>query len=358
MKPTRDPQGSASANSPVGDHGRDVTTDSAQQRPLDTGFSAASTVDDVLQGVDLVGDAFIVTAGHTGIGAVLTKALAGAGALVTVACRNPGAAANGFDGIRGVEFRELDLLDPRSVDSFVESWLESGRSLAALINNAGVPAPPERVVDQRGYEVQFATNFLGHFQLTAGLYPALASRGGGRVVNVSSGAHRFADIRWDDPHFEDSYDPTEAYAQSKTAVVLASVEQERRWAGDGVRAFAAHPGVVVGTSVNSAVGAEQLLLMGLIDEAGNAIIDPEAGKKTPAQGASTLAFAATSPLLTGLGGVYLLDNDVSEVDDKVAVVSAERIPAQVAPHAIDRGSAKRLWAMGEDLLGDHLRRSP
>ena len=111
-----------------------------------------------------------------------------------------------------------------------------------------------------------------------------------------------------------------------------------------------HPGVVVGTKLNSSAGDEALKRMGLIDEAGQPIIHPAVSKKTPSQGASTVVFAAASPLLAGIGGVYLKDNDVSPLDDEPRQLTADRIPAEVASHAIDPEPAQRLWALSERLL--------
>lgn len=321
-----------------------------QQQPLGTGFSPATTVDDVLHRVDLSGRHVIVTVGHTGIGAVVTWGLAAAGASVTVASRDPRRAAIILEGVDRVEVSQLDLLEPTSIAAFASRWIDSGRPLHTLINNAGRPAPPELVQDGRGYEVQFATNYLGHFQLTRALQPALRKANGSRVVNVSSGAHRFSDIRWDDVNFRTGYDPGVAYAQSKTAAVLFAVELDRRWAHEGIRGYAVYPGAVVGTSLNAAVGQEALRAMGLIDEHGHPVIDPTVGKKAPEQGASTIVFAATSPLLHDHGGVYLKDNDVSRLNDEPVPVTADSIPADVASHAIDPQSAQRLWELGELLL--------
>jgi NAD(P)-dependent dehydrogenase (short-subunit alcohol dehydrogenase family) len=321
-----------------------------QQHPLGTGFTAASTAGEVLAGIDLTGKNAIVTGGHSGIGLETTRALAKAGASVTVGSRDPDGAAPALAGIERVEAGRLDLIDPASIDAFATRWLDSGRPLHILINNAGLPAPAERTQDARGYEVQFATNHLGHFQLTLALLPALRAAGGARVVNVSSGAQRLADIRWDDPHFTTGYDGTLAYAQSKTANVLFAVELDRRWAEHGIHAYAVHPGVVVGTRLNSGSGRDALRAMGLIDENGHPVIDPDLGKKTPQQGASTIVFAATSPLLAETGGVYLKDNDISPLDDTPRPLTAESVPAEVMSHSIDPHSAQRLWELSEQLL--------
>ena len=321
-----------------------------QQRPLGTPFTAASTADEVLAGLDLSGRNIIVTGGHAGLGLETTRALSKAGAAVTVGARHPERAAATLAGLEHVEVSQLDLLDPVSIDAFAARWLGSGRPLHVLINNAGLLAPPERAVDARGYEAQFATNHLGHFQLTLALLPALRAAQGARVVNVSSGAQRFGEIRWDDPHWTTGYQPRAAYAQSKLANVLFTVELDRRWAGDGIRGYSLHPGVVVGTVLNSSSGKDALKAMGLIDDAGQPIIDPARGKKTPPQGASTIVFAAASPLLAQIGGVYLKDNDVSRIDDEPRQLTAESIPAEVRSQSLDPQSARRLWELSEQML--------
>ncbi|WP_454854414.1 SDR family NAD(P)-dependent oxidoreductase [Promicromonospora soli] len=322
-----------------------------KQRPIGTGFTPASTVDDVLAGVDLTGKNVIVTAGHSGLGLVATRALSRAGASVVVGSRDPERAAAAVAGIERVEVGRLDLMDPASVDAFVARYLESGRPLHVLINNAGYAAPAEIVRDARGYEAQFATNHLGHFQLTLGLHPALQAADGARVVNTTSGAQRMSDILWDDPNFtRGGYDPGLAYAQSKTANVLFTVELDRRWAGDGIRVFAAHPGVVATTSFNSAVGVAPQRAQGLIDDAGRPVIDPERGKKTEAQGAATIVFGATSPLLDGMGGLYLNNCDVSQLNDNQPAPTAQEVTADVVSHSVDPKSAERLWHLTEQLL--------
>ncbi|HYH29797.1 MAG TPA: SDR family NAD(P)-dependent oxidoreductase [Pseudonocardia sp.] len=328
-----------------------------KQHPLGSGFTAASTAEAVLKGIDLSGTNVVVTGGHHGIGLETTRALAGAGASVTVAARNPDRAASALAGIERVETGRLDLLDPASVEAFAARYLASGPPLHILVNNAGIMGGP-LVRDARGYESQFATNHLGHFQLTLGLLPALRAAHGARVVNLTSGAQRLSGIRWDDPHFTTGdYDGHLAYGQSKTANVLFAVELDRRWAGEGIRGCAVHPGIIVGTNLGGWMSEDQRravsLAMGLIDESGRPIIDPHHGKKTPQQGASTIVFAATSPLLADIGGVYLMDNDISPLDEDpepVDLTSGETPVATVVPHAVDPESAKRLWELSERLL--------
>nr|WP_264479154.1 hypothetical protein [Lichenihabitans sp. PAMC28606] len=169
-------------------------------------------------------------------------------------------------------------------------------------------------------------------------------------MNVTSGAHRFGKIRWDDPNVVTGHDRRSAYAQSKAANVLFTVELDRRSAADGIRAYAVHPGVVVGTKLNASAGPDALRAMELIDETGRPIIDPSAGKKTPQQGASTIVFAATSPLLAAIGGVYLKDNDIAPLNDELMSLSVDHIPSDAMSHTLDRASARRLWEMSEHLL--------
>lgn len=259
-------------------------------------------------------------------------------------------------GLDGVEVSQLDLINPASIEAFASRWLATGRPLHILINNAAATpgrttsTGPELVRDARGYEPQFATGHLGHFALTRALLPALRAAHGARVVNVSSGAQRFGEIRWEDPNFTTDYNPRAAYAQAKKANVLFAVELDRRHSGEGIRAYAVHPGVVVGTKLNGSAGKEALLAMGLIDAHGDAIIDPVVGKKTVQQGASTIAFAATSPLLAEIGGVYLKDNDISRLDDEKRGLTADHIPSEVSSSSIDPESARRLWELSEKLL--------
>lgn len=322
----------------------------AQQRPLGSGFTAASSADDVLAGVDLAGVNAIVTGGHSGIGLAATRTLALAGAHVTVPARDPGRARTALAGIAHVDVQHLDLLDPRTIDAFARRWLAAGRPLHVLINNAAVPTPGSAVRDSRGYEIQFATSHLGHFQLTLALHDALRDAHGARVVNVSSGAHRFGGIQWDDPHFNRTYDPGLSYAQAKTANVLFAVALDQRWTTDRIRGYAVHPGVVLGTQLNAGGDPDAYRAMGLLDQDGRPVIDPAAGKKTAEQGAATLVYAATSPQLARIGGVYLKDSDIAPIDDRTLPVTADLIPADAASHALDPTAADRLWDLSQALL--------
>jgi NAD(P)-dependent dehydrogenase (short-subunit alcohol dehydrogenase family) len=323
-----------------------------KQHAIGSGFTAASTADEVLKGIDLSGTNAVVTAGHVGLGLETTRALSKAGATVTVGARSPESAASALAGIERVETAKLDLLDPASIDAFAARYLDSGRPLHILINNAGIMGG-ELVRDARGYESQFATNHLGHFQLTLGLLPALRAAQGARVVNVSSGGHQLCDIRWDDPHFSTGYDGMLGYGQSKTANVLFAVELDRRWADEGIRGYAVHPGIAFGTSLAPWITEDQLRAMGVLDDSGQPIIDPDRELKTLQQAASTAVFAATSPLLVDIGGVYLKDNDIAPLNHAPPTTEFGTEPITlpgVAPHAVDPVSAQRLWALSERLI--------
>jgi len=320
---------------------------SDQQHPLGSGFTAASTADYVLADVDLTGINAIVTGGHSGIGLAATRALARAGASVTVPARNPNRAAANLAGINRVEVKRMDLLDPPTIDVFAEDWITTGRPLHILINNAAVPTPGSVVRDSRGFEVQFATSHLGHFQLTLALHDALRAAHGARVVNVSSGAHRFAGIRWHDPHFTETYDPGLSYAQAKPR----TCSSPSPWTGAGpATASAGTPYTPASSQLNAGGDPAAYRAMGLLDQDGRPVIDPAAGKKTAEQGAATLVFAATSRQLDGIGGVYLKDSDIAPVDDQMLPLTADLIPADAASHALDPQAADRLWDMSRRML--------
>ena len=205
-----------------------------------------STASEVIDGVDLSGRRAIVTGAGSGIGAETARALASAGAEVVLAVRRPQAAGQIAAGIAGstgnakVSVCALDLSDLSSVRAFATGVAEP---FDVLINNAGVMATPHRETTAQGYERQFGTNHLGHFVFVnriAGLI-----KDGGRLVNLTSGGHRYSDVVLDDPNFERTeYTPFAAYGRSKTANVLFAVEFDRRHRGRGVRAAAVHPGAI------------------------------------------------------------------------------------------------------------------
>lgn len=312
----------------------EITT--TPQRPIGSGLGPASTAQEVLRGIDLAGKVAIVTGGYSGIGLETTRALAAAGAHVIVPARRPGAAAA---VLPGVEVDELDLADLASVARFADRFLASGRGLDIAVLNAGIMASPETRVGA-GWEAQFAVNHLGHFALVNRMARAL--RPGARVVGVSSTGHHLSAIRWDDVHFARGYDKWLAYAQAKTAVVLTAVHLDRLGRAAGVRAFAVHPGAVL-TPLQRHLEPHEMVEAGWLDEHGALVATHF---KTPSQGAATQLWAATSPRLTGMGGVFCQDCDVAPMTDRVDMDTGGAMA-----HAVDPDEAERLWALSAELTG-------
>ncbi|MFF3501266.1 SDR family NAD(P)-dependent oxidoreductase [Streptomyces sp. NPDC003247] len=311
------------------------------QHAIGSGFGARSTADDVLAGLDLTGRLALVTGGYSGLGLETTRALAKAGARVVVPARRPAIAEENLAGVDGVEVDELDLGDLDSVRAFADRFLASGRGLDLVIDNAGIMACPETRVGP-GWEAQFATNHLGHFALVNRLWPAIEP-GGARVVSVSSRGHHFSGMRWDDVHWRRGYDKWQAYGQAKTANVLFAVHLDRLARDRGVRAFALHPGGIL-TPLQRHLPKEEMVANGWIDEAGNPL-NPE-GFKSPQQGAATQVWAATSPRLAGMGGVYLEDCDIAE-----PARPEDGARSGVKDWARDPEQAARLWTLSAELTG-------
>jgi NAD(P)-dependent dehydrogenase (short-subunit alcohol dehydrogenase family) len=240
-------------------------------------------------------------------------------------------------GLARVEVDRLDLLEPASIDAFAARFVASGRPLHVLVNNAGIMAPP-LMRDARGFESQLGTNHIGHFQLTARLWPALRAAKGARVVSLSSRGHSRAGIDFDDPQFERrGYDKWIAYGQSKTANALFALALDARGEPHLVRAFAVHPGAVMTDLVRS-LPAEEL----------QAIRARLVGStyKTTEQGAATSVWCATSPQLDDMGGVYCEDADIA------TPVAADAIQlGGVRPWAMDPEAAERLWGLSEGWTG-------
>uniref|UniRef100_A0AAU3I7D0 Probable oxidoreductase n=1 Tax=Streptomyces sp. NBC_01393 TaxID=2903851 RepID=A0AAU3I7D0_9ACTN len=313
---------------------------STAQHKIGSGFGARSTADDVLRGIDLSGKLAVVTGGYSGLGLETTRALAEAGAHVVVPARRPATAREALADIDGAETDELDLGDLESVRAFAERFLASGRAIDIVIDSAGIMACPETRVGP-GWEAQFATNHLGHFALVNRLWPAIAP-GGARVVSVSSAGHHYSGIRWDDVHWRTGYDKWEAYGQAKTANVLFAVELDRRGRDFGVRAFSLHPGGIL-TPLQRHLPKKEMVERGWIDENGTPL-NPE-GFKTPRQGAATQVWAATSPQLAGMGGVYCEDCDIAEP------APADGTRTGVSAYATDPEQATRLWELSAELTG-------
>ena len=306
------------------------------QTPIVSGFGARTTATEVLHGQDLNGKLAIVTGGHSGLGLETTRALAAAGAHVIVPARQPDAAFAAVGDLPGVEIEALDLTDLASVSAFAARVVASRRHVDILINSAGIMACPETRVGP-GWEAQFATNHLGHYALVNRLWPALSGGAGARVVAVSSGAHGITGIRRDDVQFTHGYDRWQAYGQSKTANALFAVHLDALGRDAGVRAFSLHPGSIL-TPLQRHLAKAEKVAAGWIDENGD-LADPSF--KTPQQGAATQVWAATSPQLAGLGGLYCEDCDV-------APLSQDGFTG-VRPYAVDPDEAARLWALSADL---------
>ena len=310
------------------------------QHKIGSGFGARSTAREVLEGIDLTGKVAIVTGGYSGLGLETTRALAGAGAHVVVPARRRATAEQALAGLDRVEVDELDLADLASVRAFAERFLASGRSVEIVINNAGIMACPETRVGP-GWEAQFATNHLGHYALVNLLWPAIA-HDGTSVVSVSSAGHRRSPMRWDDVMFERGYDKWEAYGQAKTANVLFAVQLDALGEDAGVRAFSLHPGGIR-TPLQRHLTTEEMVAAGWIDEQGNVIAS---GFKTPEQGAATQVWAATSPQLAEMGGVYCEDCNIAEL-----VPADDTTSGGVREYAVNPEQAVRLWALSAELTG-------
>lgn len=320
----------------------------ATHEPISTPFTATSTADEVLQGVDLTGVRAIVTGASSGIGVETARALTAAGAEVTLAVRNTTAghavadAIERSTGANRPRALSLDLADRITVTRFVEAW---DGPLHLLVNNAGlVTGGLERT--REGWELQFATNHLGHFALATGLHDALAlgasERDGARIVSVSSTAHMRSGIDFDDIHFERrSYDPQIAYAQSKTANSLFAVEATRLWAADGIVANAVNPGGVA-TGLQRNFTTQQKESLDAAEAAG------VFAYKTVEQGAATSIVAAVAPEFARTGGHYL--DDAREAYTVPNDAELAQHPHGVKEWALDPAAAERLWAISADLI--------
>ncbi|WCN78984.1 SDR family NAD(P)-dependent oxidoreductase [Micromonospora sp. LH3U1] len=301
-----------------------------------TPFNARSTAADVVAGVDLTGQRAIVTGASSGIGVETARALASAGAEVTLAVRDVEAGERTAEDIRStaanglIRVAPLDLSDQRSVAAFVTAW---EGPLHILVNNAGVSATPEMRTPE-GWELQFATNHLGHFALANGLHRALAAAGRARVVSLSSIAHVQAPMVFEDVNFrERPYDRLLAYGESKTATALFAVEANRRWADDGITVNAANPGAVA-TNLGRHLTEEDYAQL------------PDFDFKTPEQGAATSVLLAAWPQVEGVGGRYFEDCN------QAARFNPETPLQGVADHATDPAAAARLWQVSLDMLAE------
>jgi len=310
-------------------------------------FDNETTTDEVLQGVDLAGRHVLITGGSSGLGAETARALARAGARITLAARNLQKAEAVAEAIRAggatgsVDVTALELTDLESVRDCAKRLLAADLPLDILINNAGVMGCDlERTGE--GWELQLATNHIGHFLLTCLLVPALRSAAPARIINLSSAGHRLGSVDFEDPHFENrEYDKWEAYGQSKTANIFFTQELDRRLAESNVRAIAVHPGMIM-TELGRHLTPEDV--QDLMSRA-----DPEAGRptfKSVEQGAATSVWAACASELEDQGGIYCENCGIAQ--EKTDPESTTGIAA----HALDPEAAGQLWSLSEGWVGE------
>lgn len=303
---------------------------------IKTQFGFNSCADEVIHGIDLTGKNAIVTGAASGIGFETARTLANNGASVTLAVRNIDAGKQAAleivksTGNENIHVAYLDLANKDSIRDFTSTWSDP---LHILINNAGVMAMPETRTEE-GWEAQFAINYIGHFLLTNGLYLALKKANGARVVVVSSSAHHFSPVIFDDIHYHiRPYDPWSAYGQSKTALILFAVEATRRWAKDNILTNAVMPGAIKSN----------------LQRYSGELPVPEHLWKTPQQGAATSVLVATLPTLENIGGRYFADCNEAEL---ITHTSGDRMTefSVVAGWALDANNAQRLWETTQVLL--------
>ncbi len=288
------------------------------------------------------GRIFLVTGGTSGMGFEDAKALAGAGAQVVIAARNPARGEEAIARIREahpvaeVTFEAVDLADLASVRALGARLATTLPRLDGLINNAAIMAPPERTTSADGYEGQLATNYLGHFALTAEVLPLLQRSDAPRVVTLSSIAATRGRIDFDDLQSEQAYDPYAAYAQSKLACLTFAFELQRRSdaEGWGIRSFAAHPGVAVTELVERGPGLDSAF--------GRNWAQDRDVYHSPAQGALPTLYAATAPEAQP-GRYYGPRGD----DERRGPLGLATVPAA----AQDADTAARLWTVSEALTG-------
>ncbi|HEY4779080.1 MAG TPA: oxidoreductase [Solirubrobacterales bacterium] len=289
---------------------------------------------------DQAGRTAVVTGANSGLGLAAARALAGAGAEVVLACRDTAKGEAAVESIRAelpeasVALEALDLSSLDSVRASAERFGADHPGPDLLINNAGVMAPPRRQTAD-GFELQLGTNHLGHFALTGLLLGGMQGREDARVVTVSSTAHKFGRINFDNLQGEQRYFRWNAYGQSKLANVLFARELDKRLraAGSTVKSLAAHPGYAA-TNLQSAAPP-------LLDRAVMAVTNHLFGQ-SPEMGALPELYAATRPNLDG--GLFIGPDGFEEQRGHPRVVS----PVKAGR---DEAVAARLWGVSEELTG-------
>ena len=293
----------------------------------------------------LDGRVAVVTGATGGLGWETALGLAQRGATTILAGRNPVKGADALARLLArapgatARFELLDLASLDSVAMFAGRISAAHPAVSVLVNNAGVMAPPTRRVTADGFELQFGTNYLGHFALAARLLPALLASGAARVVSLSSLAHRAARMDFDDPQAAKSYKPWASYGQSKLAMLMFARELQRRAAAAGwpLRSVAAHPGwavtdIIANGPGGGAPGLKEHLMQGAFRAFG----------QSAARGALPILYAAMAPEAEG-GGYYGPDGFM-EVKGAVG-------PSRVMPQAADAAAGVRLWDLSEQATG-------
>ena len=308
-------------------------------------FGAQSTTEDVLHGIDLSGQRVLITGVSAGLGVETARAAAAHGAKVVGTARDLDKARKALEPHTslGIEVLECDLASLRSVRACADVLSARDEKFDVVIANAGVMNCPFGHTSD-GFETQFGTNHLGHFVFVNRVAPLIAD--GGRVVILSSSAHRASDVDLDDPGFETTvYEPFVAYGRSKTANVLFAVELDRRLRGRGIRATALHPGGIR-TELLRHTTPEMLQQMAAQSARRADGSQGEPPKvKTVEQGAATTVWAAFVAHTEEVGGRFCEDCHVTEV--------AEAGYGGVRPYALDPERAKALWAKSEAMVGEH-----
>jgi NAD(P)-dependent dehydrogenase (short-subunit alcohol dehydrogenase family) len=291
----------------------------------------------------------VITGATGGLGYETALALAGAGAQVILTGRNQAKGAVALANIRvvhpaaDIRYETLDLGSLASVHEFAEGFKRRHGALDILVNNGGVMAPPTRQVTADAFELQFGTNYLSHFVLTALLLPALRQGRGARVVNLSSLAHGFgASIHFDDLNWQRHYVAFEAYGQSKLALLMFSFELQRRSdaQGWGLLSLAAHPGMASTSLLSNGQRLCSSRRADLIDTVIGWL--PSMLVRSARQGALPSLYAATSADVVKAG--YYGPIGYREIVGRVG-------NASVAPGARDLAVAARLWEASEALTG-------
>jgi len=313
-------------------------------------FNAHSTTDDVLNGVSLQGQRYLVTGVSAGLGVETARALIAHGAHVIGTARDLAKARQATSHIDQslLTLEELDLADLASVRACADRLLAQGTQFDAIIANAGVMATPLSHTKE-GFETQFGTNHLGHFVLVNRLLPLV--KDGGRIVLLSSAGHRFADVDLEDPNFETTeYTPFGAYGRSKTANVLFAVALDARHKTRGVRAVAMHPGgIATELSRHMEQGQIETMVADLNRQAIEQGEPPFTFKSIP-QGAASAVWAATIADPARIGGRYGEDCGISEIvpaDQPLGLMKQG-----VRAYAVDPQRAEALWSLSEKLVGE------